>query len=55
MKLKARKTLTKRPRKKYQKNKDWNEKQNIWEILIEELNWEKKQNFYKINKIKIRN
>jgi len=37
------------------KNKNRNEKQNIWEIVIEELNWEKKQNFYKRNKKKITN
>ena len=51
------KTLTKWPRKKIKnwKNKNWNEKQNIWEIVIEELNWEKKQNFYKRNKKKIKN
>jgi hypothetical protein len=41
--LKARKTLTKEPRKKIknQDNKDRNEKK-IWEILIEWLNWKKK-------------
>jgi hypothetical protein len=27
---------------KNKKNKDQNEKQNIWEIIIEELNWKKK-------------
>jgi len=27
---------------KNRKNKNRNEKQNIWEIVIEELNWEKK-------------
>ena len=53
MKLKTRKTLTKRPRKKNQKNKDRNEKQNIWEIVIEELNWEKK-NKTSIKGIKIK-
>jgi hypothetical protein len=40
MKLKAKKVLTKGARKKIKnkKNKDLNEKQNICEIVIEELN-----------------
>jgi len=43
MKLKE-KTSIKWQRKniKNKKNKDQNEKQNIWEIIIEELNWKKK-------------
>jgi hypothetical protein len=37
------KTSTKVPRIKLEilKKKDWNEKPNIWEIVIEGLNWEK--------------
>ena len=35
IKLKPNKTLTKESRKK----KDWNEKKNIWKILIKGLNW----------------
>jgi len=40
MKLKAKKTLTKRPKKKIknQKYKNQNEKQNIWYIVIKGLN-----------------
>ena len=38
MKLKTRKTSTKVPSKK-KKKKNRTEKQNIWEIAIEELNW----------------
>ena len=40
MKLKTNETLTKEPRKKIrnQKNKDWIKK-NIWQIVIQELNW----------------
>jgi hypothetical protein len=50
------KTLTNGQEKiKNRKNKNRNEKQSIWEIVIEELNWEKKQNFYKRNKKKIKN
>jgi len=42
MKLQGNKTLTKRPKKiKNQKNKDQNEENNIWEIVIEGLNWKK--------------
>ena len=37
------------------KNENWNEKQNIREIVIEWQNWKKKQNFYKRNKDEIRN
>jgi hypothetical protein len=40
--LKEQKTLTKVLRKKLEikkKNKDWNEKPNTWEIVIEWLNW----------------
>jgi hypothetical protein len=53
MKLKAKKASTKGSRKKF-KNKDQNEKQNIWE----NCNWRtklNKKNFYKRNKKKIRN
>jgi hypothetical protein len=32
-----------------------NEKKKTWEILIEGLNWKKKQNFYKRNNNQIRN
>jgi hypothetical protein len=38
-----------------EKNENWNEKQNIREIVIEWQNWKKKQNFYKRNKDEIRN
>jgi hypothetical protein len=41
MKLKTNKTLTKRLRRKNQKNKDQIEKNNIWQILIKGLNWKK--------------
>jgi hypothetical protein len=43
MQLKA-KNFNKIAKKKIKnwKNKNQNEKQNIWEIVIEELNWEKK-------------
>jgi len=42
MKLKTDKILTKEAREKNinKKNKDQNEKDNIWKIVIEELNWE---------------
>jgi len=40
MKMKAKKTLTKKPKKKIknQKNKDEIKKKNIWKIVIEILN-----------------
>jgi hypothetical protein len=40
MKLKINKTLTKMSRIQIrnQKNKDWIEKKNTWQIIIEELN-----------------
>jgi len=42
MKLKTDKILTKEAREKNinKKNKDQNEKDNIWKIVIEGLNWE---------------
>jgi hypothetical protein len=50
------KLKTKKPRKKIknQKNKDQNEKKNIWKIVIEGIFFLKK-NFYKKNRNKIRN
>jgi len=41
MKLKAKKTSIKRSRKKIKilKNKNQNEKQNIWKIVMKELHW----------------
>jgi hypothetical protein len=36
--IESKKNLKKRPRKNIKKNKDWNEKQNIWKIIIEWLN-----------------
>jgi hypothetical protein len=40
MKLKTKKNQQKCQGKKNKKNKDQNEKKNIWEIVIERLNWQ---------------
>jgi hypothetical protein len=54
MKLKTNKTLTKRLRRKNQKNKDQIEKNNIWQILIKGLNWKKNKTSIKEPRTKIK-
>jgi hypothetical protein len=42
--------MTETKKKKWNKKlkKDWNEKKNIWEIVIEGLNWKKQTSIKKI-------
>jgi len=55
--IESQKSFNKRGKEKIKnnKNKDLNEKQNICEIVIEGLNWKKKQIFYKRNNNELRN